>query len=145
MTYFVSNGTRNPHNQPVSQSNIFGRQYSGGYRWLYVLWGVLLCITCKRMMYIFIQLEQWCLLYFRIFHFVLRYPVLKMSLEGLYHQLSCVFIKSLCVISLMPSVLWHCWLGVRKSIRPVNIEWSDEVCVVADATASPNPIISCLI
>jgi len=21
------------------------------------------------------------------------------------------------------SVLWHCWLGVRKSIRPVNIEW----------------------
>ena len=23
----------------------------------------------------------------------------------------------------LPSVLWHCWLGVRKSIRPVNIEW----------------------
>ena len=22
-----------------------------------------------------------------------------------------------------PSVLWHCWLGVRKSIRPVKIEW----------------------
>jgi len=21
------------------------------------------------------------------------------------------------------SVLWHCWLGVRKSIRPVKIEW----------------------
>ena len=23
----------------------------------------------------------------------------------------------------MPSVLWRCWLVVRKSIRPVNIEW----------------------
>ena len=22
-----------------------------------------------------------------------------------------------------PAVLWHCWLGVRKSVRPVNIEW----------------------
>jgi len=24
---------------------------------------------------------------------------------------------------LLPSVLWHCWLGVRKSIWPVKIEW----------------------
>jgi len=23
----------------------------------------------------------------------------------------------------VPSVLWHCWLGVRKSIRSVKIEW----------------------
>jgi len=23
----------------------------------------------------------------------------------------------------MPSMPWHCWLGVRKSIRPVKIEW----------------------
>jgi len=23
----------------------------------------------------------------------------------------------------VPSVLWHCWLGIRKSIRPVKIEW----------------------
>ena len=23
----------------------------------------------------------------------------------------------------LPSVLWHCWLGVRKSIRPVKFEW----------------------
>ena len=22
------------------------------------------------------------------------------------------------------SVLWHCWLGARKSIQPVKIEWS---------------------
>jgi len=26
----------------------------------------------------------------------------------------------------MPSVLWHCWLGIRKSIRPVR-NLSDEV------------------
>jgi len=23
----------------------------------------------------------------------------------------------------MPSVLWHCWLGGRKGIRPVKTEW----------------------
>jgi len=23
----------------------------------------------------------------------------------------------------LPSVLWHCWLGVRKGIRPVKNEW----------------------
>jgi len=23
----------------------------------------------------------------------------------------------------LPSLLWHCWLGVRKSIRPVKTEW----------------------
>jgi len=23
----------------------------------------------------------------------------------------------------LPSVLWHCWLGIRKSIRPVKIDW----------------------
>ena len=23
----------------------------------------------------------------------------------------------------LPSVLWHCWLGDRKGIRPVKIEW----------------------
>jgi len=23
----------------------------------------------------------------------------------------------------LPSVLWHCWLGIRKSIQPVKIEW----------------------
>jgi len=22
-----------------------------------------------------------------------------------------------------PSVLWHCWLGIRKSIQPVKMEW----------------------
>ena len=59
----------------------------------------------------------------------------------------------------LPWVLWHCWLGGRKSIRSVKnwlIRWW---CVViclqrgadcshydpADDTASQNPIISCLI
>jgi len=26
-------------------------------------------------------------------------------------------------LSTLPSVLWHCWLGVRKSIWPVKIQW----------------------
>ena len=62
----------------------------------------------------------------------------------------------------MPSVLLHCWLGVSKSIWPVKIEWwgadvsvwcvylSGVRCWLlaygpADATASQNLIISCLI
>ena len=28
-----------------------------------------------------------------------------------------------CVAQANCLVLWHCWLGVRKSIRPVKIEW----------------------
>jgi len=56
------------------------------------------------------------------------------------------------------TVLWHCWLGVRKSIRPVKIEWLDVGVAISlewgadclqndptDATASQNPFISCLI
>ena len=31
-------------------------------------------------------------------------------------------IKRVCVC-LCVCVLWHCWLGVRKSIRPVKVEW----------------------
>ena len=27
------------------------------------------------------------------------------------------------IYGLLPSVLWHCWLGIRKSIQPVKIEW----------------------
>jgi len=55
-------------------------------------------------------------------------------------------------------VLWHCWLGVRKSIRSVKIEWWGVGVVIClergadclymgppDATASKNPVISCLI
>jgi len=26
-------------------------------------------------------------------------------------------------VCLIPSVLWHCWLGSRKGIRPVKTEW----------------------
>ena len=58
----------------------------------------------------------------------------------------------------LPSVLWHCWSGIRKSIRPVK-NWMMRCCGgylsgarcrlfaygQADATAFQNPIISCLI
>ena len=58
----------------------------------------------------------------------------------------------------VPSVLWHCWLGVKKSIRPEKIDWWGAgvvICLerVADCLhtvqlvpmPSQNPIISCLI
>ena len=70
-------------------------------------------------------------------------------------DISCKLLYS--IYFTLPSVLWDCWLGVRKSIRLVKT--SDEVLVrlsvwskvqivciwPADATASQNPIISCLI
>ena len=43
------------------------------------------------------------------------------------HSLSLASVKSRLVLpfwyQLLPSVLWRCWLSVRKSIRPVKIEW----------------------
>ena len=27
------------------------------------------------------------------------------------------------ITSILPSVLWHCWLGGRKGVRPVKTEW----------------------
>ena len=57
-----------------------------------------------------------------------------------------------------PSVLWHCWLGVRKSNWPVKYEWWDDsvaICLEWGADflhrvqlmplPSQNLIISCLI
>ena len=56
----------------------------------------------------------------------------------------------------LPSVLWHRWFRIRKSIWPVKIEWWGVViCLEWDADClhmvqlmpllSPNPIVSCLI
>ena len=57
----------------------------------------------------------------------------------------------------VPSVIWHCWLGARKSIRHVKIEWwgvGVVICLERGAYClqmvqlmplpSQNPIISCL-
>jgi len=63
------------------------------------------------------------------------------------------FGKTVCVLCwFMPLVLWHCWLGVRNSIRPIKIEWWGVgvvicleqgadffACGPADATATPKP------
>jgi len=61
------------------------------------------------------------------------------------------------IVRNLPSVLWHCWLGVRKSIHPVKSEWWGVGVVISlergadclhnysptDATATPKtPIIS---
>ena len=66
------------------------------------------------------------------------------TLRASTHNLYCSFCTCL-----LPSVLWHCWLDVRKSIRPVNIEWWLRCwCSYlsglfaygpADATTSPKP------
>ena len=53
----------------------------------------------------------------------------------------------------LPSVLWHCWLGVRKSIRPIKIEWwgagvvsiRSEVQMLCIWSSWCHPIISCFI
>jgi len=53
----------------------------------------------------------------------------------------------------LPSVLWHCWLGGRKGIRPVKTEWWGTgvviclersanlfACGPANATATPSSL-----
>ena len=71
-------------------------------------------------------------------------PLCRMTQVSCYHQKK-----------ILPSVLWHCWLGVRKSIRPVknwvvrcwhgylsrvSCKWY--ACGPADATASPSLLAS---
>ena len=52
----------------------------------------------------------------------------SVSLLGMYHM-ACIWSAIIDVLpvfvslDLLPSVLWHCWLGARKSIRPVKTEW----------------------
>jgi len=56
---------------------------------------------------------------------------------------NCFF--SITVFDHLPSVLWHCWLGTRKSIHPVKTVWWGAGAIVckwfaydlADATAKP--------
>ena len=58
----------------------------------------------------------------------------------------------------LPLVLWHCWLGIRKSIRPVKFEWWSVGMVIClelhpfclhmvqvMPLPSQNPITSCFI
>jgi len=67
----------------------------------------------------------------------------------------CYFISIVCWL---PSVLWHCWLGIRNSIQSVKIEWwcvGLVICLQWGADClnmvqlmplpSLNPIISCII
>ena len=45
------------------------------------------------------------------------YLVIPVVLFWVYSNACWVYSKA------CPSMLWHCWLGVRKSIWPVKIEW----------------------
>jgi len=36
-------------------------------------------------------------------------------------NVSCYAFLGWCLHGSLPSMLWHCWLGVRKSIQPVNL------------------------
>jgi len=47
-----------------------------------------------------------------------------------YFLCSCIFIQKKLSVYRQPSVLWHCWLGIRKSIWPVKIEWWGVVVVI---------------
>jgi len=46
------------------------------------------------------------------------------------------FASCCCWELLMPSVLWHCWLSIRKSIRPLKIErWGVDVVICLELGA----------
>ena len=91
---------------------------------------------------------------------LLYWPCLTVSTK----EQSGVFLVVLLKKSLMqllqrvPSVLWHCWFGIRKNIQPVTIEWwgvGVVICLEQGADClhmvqlmplpPPNPVISCLI
>jgi len=66
--------------------------------------------------------------------------------------LSCVLIDFVYYFDVLPSVLWHCWFGGRKGIRPVKTEWwGADVVICLDRgadlhTAQPMPLpltVSC--
>ena len=59
------------------------------------------------------------LLVYHCSHYSLMHSVLLLFFRFLFWQLC-----------FCPSVLWHCWLGVRKSIQPVKIKWWWDVGVV---------------
>jgi len=75
-----------------------------------------------------------------------------------HNSSNCDLNKCCFIIKEVPSVLWHCWLGIKKSIQPIKIEWRGagvDICLERGANClhmvqlmplpSPNPIISCLI
>ena len=77
-----------------------------------------------------------------------------------YHKINLSFHlkKTILFSKFASSVLWHCWLGARKSIKPGKIEWwaaGVVICLVWGADClhmvqltplpSQNSIISCLI
>ena len=48
---------------------------------------------------------------------------LKGRREGTKREGTGFAFGSMCVCIYLPSVLWRCWLGGRKGIRPVETEW----------------------
>ena len=85
------------------------------------------------------------------------HPVLCLHYVAITFPATLCDLRTLHISILMPSVLWRCWLGFRKSIWPVKIEWRGVGVVMSGvrcrlfaygpgfATAFHNPIISCLI
>ena len=62
---------------------------------------------------------------------LLHFPLPTAHMQQQHHSFNGLLSKSMWLslhqkdqpywILLMPSVLWHCWLGVRKSIRPIKM------------------------
>ena len=139
--------------------NRIGKLESFGSNKMYSCWPLETCLwkPCDWVLYLgglSFLVKNKVLVNVEIFnrYLLLSLAVLFHALPNLYKSYKLVF-PFFC-----PSMLWRCWLGVRKSIRPVNF-WvmrcwcgylSGARCRLfaygpADATASQNPIISCLI
>jgi len=50
-------------------------------------------------------------------------------------RLHCYACHNISIAWHLPSVLWHCWLGITKSIRPVKIEWCVSVVICLERGA----------
>jgi len=53
-------------------------------------------------------------------HALTRLLTLSFWLHNLPYDLLCIDVCTVCVSVGMPSVLWRCWLGGKKGIRPVK-------------------------
>jgi len=68
------------------------------------------------------------------------------SLNNCLHFLwSIASFLHICPVRQLPSVLRHCWSGIRHSIQPVKTEWWGVVVVIWYGWCHYHPIVSCFI
>jgi len=100
----------------------FSRHYWGKPQWascIFKSWLVIRCPSWHRS-----QLQNLVLSCLLIYSWCKRYHVLYMvCLMPLHKSITMMLVVITTTTTTTASVLWRCWLGGRKGIRPVKTEW----------------------